>query len=945
MRKGVWLALAAWLAAGPASAQTTLVSNTNETRNTMATDRDTNEHGWGQVITSQSTREIGRIDVYFRAATDVRVDLKLCKSINVPTRETAHSNFDSSASNCIAFGSAQTVTGTGRVSFSGREEVNAGAHAVIIGVDKSASIATTSSGGETGEPGWTLWNFFWFQGGSGGSGEWHRQGQGVDDHAIVLGVIEWSAADRTATGKPTIAGDFRVGGRLTASASEIVDPDGITTRPQFQYQWLRYEADGSFSDILGDVIVSDQAGTNPNVVAYTLTAADDDKWIAVSVTYTDDANHQTNIDSELYPRGGTVGGGSIRTPGDETETPGQDGQQGVDQQDDDRQPPGTTGTGTVGGGGRGRTAPRNEAPTVSAACEPCSVRPGAEVELQAAAADADGDELTYAWTAPGGRFEGGAGEAATRWTAPDAPGAVTIVVTVSDGRDGSASAAITIEVTNDAPMFEAASLAFELRENADGSAAPVDIGAATASDTDSDELTYELASGDASRFEVGARDGALRYIGPGEDFEAEPNRYELAVRVRDPYGGLAEVRVAVTVVNVNELPEAEDDQAAADEDQAVWVDVLRNDSDPDGDGLRVESVSEPAHGTAALTRGGVRYTPPPNYHGADRFTYVVADGNGGTAEAAVEVTVTAEDEGGLTATQTFAVGVSDRLVRGVVSETLAGLARSHLASARMTLGRRVTANPAEPPRLTVLGRAVPLGKAAAGAAAKQMLELKYEGRVGTGALVDAHVQRRVGAKPGGAVHRGEFGGRHGLRRDPDFRVVVQEFGVQQQLRYRPDVGFAGQQCPDLVGGGGRSRGKTDLVLRRSGLVAGREENEMHGLRADRCDGRCGEHHGRDDRRGCGQGAMADDPAPRRPLTFSAVPGRRRQRTRRVPAIAYPFLRPCMNHDASRTRHTSGAAPPPPPYLAACSTGISSAGRSSSGLAARPSRPATRQPRC
>ena len=36
---------------------------------------------------------------------------------------------------------------------------------------------------------------------------------------------------------------------------------------------------------------------------------------------------------------------------------------------------------------------------------------------------------------------------------------------------------------------------------------------------------------------------------------------------------------------------------------------------------------------------GVVYTPEANYHGADRFTYVVADGNGGTAAAAAEVTV------------------------------------------------------------------------------------------------------------------------------------------------------------------------------------------------------------------------------------------------------------------------------------------------------------------
>ena len=441
--------------------------------------------------------------------------------------------------------------------------------------------------------------------------------------------------------------------------------------------------------------------------------------------------------------------------------------------------------------------PSNGRPSVSASCAPCTVAPGGEVQLTATASDPDGDPLTYAWSASEGAFDGTTDAATARWTAPAATGRVGIRVRVSDGRGASATSTVTVEVANEPPAFESSAYAFELRENVEGTRRPVDLGQVTARDPDGDELTYELASGDRSRFEVGARDGAVRYIGPGEDFESEATRYELAVRARDPYGARAEVGVAVTVTDVNEPPEAKDDEATTDEDQAVTVDVLANDTDPDGDRLRVESSSPPAHGTTSVTKSAVRYTPDLNYHGVDRFTYVVSDGNGETAEASVEVTVrpvndapvavgvipdqaldegggeatvdltpffedadgdalaysaassdpsvaavavsgavltlapvdygsavvtvTAEDEGGLTATQTFAVGVSDQLVRGVVSETLAGMARSHLASVRMTLGRRVTANPAESPRLTLLGRAVPLDKAAARTAAKQVL--------------------------------------------------------------------------------------------------------------------------------------------------------------------------------------------------------------------------------
>ena len=307
-----------------------------------------------------------------------------------------------------------------------------------------------------------------------------------------------------------------------------------------------------------------------------------------------------------------------------------------------------------------------------------------------------------------------------------------------------------------------------------------------------------MSSGDREHFRIGSRDGVVKYVGPGEDYESEPNRYELTVQAQDPHGAAAEAQVVVTVTNVNERPEAEDDTAETPEDMAVTVDVLANDTDPDGDSLRVESVSAPEHGTTRIAAGGgVLYTPEANYHGADRFTYVATDPEGETASAAVEVTVlsvndapeavgtmpdqpldegggsvdvelapyfedvdgdelayraassntdvatvrvagavltvtpvvygsamvtvTAEDPGGLTATQTFTVGVDDRLVRVVLGHTLGAMARSHLASARMTLGRRVERGGSDEPRLTVMGRAVPLGTAAARQAAEQMV--------------------------------------------------------------------------------------------------------------------------------------------------------------------------------------------------------------------------------
>ena len=439
----------------------------------------------------------------------------------------------------------------------------------------------------------------------------------------------------------------------------------------------------------------------------------------------------------------------------------------------------------------------NRPPTVSVACDVCEVPRGGEAGLTATASDPDGDELAYAWSSVSGSFGEVAGAASVTWTAPEEIGPVTIRVEVSDGHGGLALAEVTVTVANRPPVFASSEYALDLRENVDGRQRHVDLGAATASDPDGDELTYDLSSGDDLRFTVGELDGMVRYAGPGEDFESEPNRYELTVRARDAYGAQAEVGVVVSVVNVNEVPEAKDDEATTDEDQAITVDVLANDTDPDGDSLLVRSVSAPAHGTTRIaSEGGVTYTPEANYHGADRFTYVIADPGGETASAAVEVTVlsvndapvaigaipgqaldegggpvdvdlapffedvdgdalayravssdrdvatvrvagalltltpvvygsaivtvTAEDPEGLTATQTFTVGVDDRLVRAVLGDTLAALARSHLASARMTLGRRMEAGVNQASRLTLMGRTAPLDRTAVSQVAEQV---------------------------------------------------------------------------------------------------------------------------------------------------------------------------------------------------------------------------------
>ena len=112
--------------------------------------------------------------------------------------------------------------------------------------------------------------------------------------------------------------------------------------------------------------------------------------------------------------------------------------------------------------------------------------------------------------------------------------------------------------------------------------------------------------------------------------------------ISDGRGGSASATVSVTVQSTNQSPSATNDYAVTDEDVAVTITVLANDSDPDGDSLTVSGVSQPANGSAVINAdGSITYTPNNNFFGTDAFTYTISDGRGGSASATVSVNVRA----------------------------------------------------------------------------------------------------------------------------------------------------------------------------------------------------------------------------------------------------------------------------------------------------------------
>ena len=90
----------------------------------------------------------------------------------------------------------------------------------------------------------------------------------------------------------------------------------------------------------------------------------------------------------------------------------------------------------------------------------------------------------------------------------------------------------------------------------------------------------------------------------------------------------------------NQPPIATIDESTTDEDIALIVDVLANDTDADGDELSVSDVTQGANGSVTINSDNtVTYTPALNFNGTDSFSYTVTDTFGNAGTASVNVTI------------------------------------------------------------------------------------------------------------------------------------------------------------------------------------------------------------------------------------------------------------------------------------------------------------------
>jgi 3-phytase len=121
--------------------------------------------------------------------------------------------------------------------------------------------------------------------------------------------------------------------------------------------------------------------------------------------------------------------------------------------------------------------------------------------------------------------------------------------------------------------------------------------------------------------------------------------------------------ITINLTPVNDPPIAQNDQLSVSQGSVGTINPLNNDSDPDGDNLKIAGKTDGKYGKVDISGNNLTYTLlDANYLGNDVFSYTVSDGSL-SASANVRVTVTAKAASVTVApTQLISIAPGDKLI-------------------------------------------------------------------------------------------------------------------------------------------------------------------------------------------------------------------------------------------------------------------------------------------
>jgi hypothetical protein len=210
--------------------------------------------------------------------------------------------------------------------------------------------------------------------------------------------------------------------------------------------------------------------------------------------------------------------------------------------------------------------------------------------------------------------------------AANAPDQVSFRYTITDGINEPSGGVVVIAITDTTSVDQPPVLTRDVIE--------VRPGGTTAARVLLNDFDPE--GGPLRVTDVSAVEGVTMRIGPGgqEIFvtldETVTTGFTFSYEATDQADLTAAEFVDVRIVpdgDANRPPTARADTARTRMATPVAIPVLNNDSDPDGDIIRLESIAtQPASGSADVGPDGtITYTPEAGFRGTDRFRYVIVD--------------------------------------------------------------------------------------------------------------------------------------------------------------------------------------------------------------------------------------------------------------------------------------------------------------------------------
>jgi hypothetical protein len=218
---------------------------------------------------------------------------------------------------------------------------------------------------------------------------------------------------------------------------------------------------------------------------------------------------------------------------------------------------------------------------------------------------------------------------------PYVAGTDTFVYQIHDGHGHMASGQVTVTIRNHPPVATP-----DFAQTNSSTAININV---VANDTDAEQDPISLTS---TPLVTPPTAGGIVTFVDSYTFNYKPKfgfvgNDTFTYQIQDLRGATATGTVTVTVVN--RPPVAIGDTASTPFNTPVTINVLQNDSDPDGHALSLSPtpvVSGPALGaTVTVSGNSLIYTPPSGFVGTDTFTYEMQDSYGAKARATVSVSI------------------------------------------------------------------------------------------------------------------------------------------------------------------------------------------------------------------------------------------------------------------------------------------------------------------